>query len=198
MEKCTFRDAPSQNIVSQQLHPIRNVERIVPKRVTKINDMTYLFDFGKNIAGVTELKIEGQKGMEIRVKHGEMLGEDGRLDMRQIEAHYRPKDDKDPFQTDIYTLKGDEVETFMPLFNYKGFQYAEVTADRPITLTVDNLTAWFMHNDVPVTGHIETSNPLINKIWEATNTAYLSNLFGYATDCPQREKMVGRMMLILQ
>ena len=63
-----FRDAPSQNIVSQQLHPIRNVERIVPKRVTKINDMTYLFDFGKNIAGVTELKIEGQKGMEIRVK----------------------------------------------------------------------------------------------------------------------------------
>lgn len=183
-----FRDAPSQNIVSQQLHPIRNVERIVPKRVTKINDMTYLFDFGKNIAGVTELKIEGQKGMEIRVKHGEMLGEDGRLDMSQIEAHYRPKDDKDPFQTDIYTLKGDEVETFMPLFNYKGFQYAEVTADRPITLTVDNLTAWFMHNDVPVTGHIETSNPLINKIWEATNTAYLSNLFGYATDCPQREK----------
>ena len=118
----------------------------------------------------------------------ELLAVDGRLDMRQIEAHYRPKDDKDPFQTDIYTLKGDEVETFMPLFNYKGFQYAEVTADRPITLTVDNLTAWFMHNDVPVTGHIETSNPLINKIWEATNTAYLSNLFGYATDCPQREK----------
>ena len=32
------------------------------------------------------------------------------------------------------------------------------------------------------------SNPLLNKIWKATNTSYLSNLFGYPTDCPQREK----------
>src|SRR5690606_4236274 len=31
-------------------------------------------------------------------------------------------------------------------------------------------------------------NPVINKIWEATNRSYLSNLFGYPTDCPQREK----------
>ena len=29
---------------------------------------------------------------------------------------------------------------------------------------------------------------LLNKIWWATNNSYLSNLFGYPTDCPQREK----------
>ena len=40
----------------------------------------------------------------------------------------------------------------------------------------------------PPIGHIQTSNPTINKIWAATNNAYLSNLFGYPTDCPQREK----------
>jgi alpha-L-rhamnosidase len=28
----------------------------------------------------------------------------------------------------------------------------------------------------------------LNKIWEATNNSYLSNLFGFPTDCPQREK----------
>lgn len=105
---------------------------------------------------------------------------------------------KDPFQTDIYTLKGDEVETFMPLFNYKGFQYAEVTADRPITLTVDNLTAWFMHNDVPVTGHIETSNPLLIKFGklqiQLTYPIYLDMQLTVLSE----RKMVGRMMLILQ
>jgi alpha-L-rhamnosidase len=36
--------------------------------------------------------------------------------------------------------------------------------------------------------HVNTSNPTINKIWYATNNSYLSNLFGYPTDCPQREK----------
>jgi alpha-L-rhamnosidase len=45
-----------------------------------------------------------------------------------------------------------------------------------------------MHSDVPPIGQFNTSNPVINKIWWATNNAYLSNLFGYPTDCPHREK----------
>ena len=55
-----------------------------------------------------------------------------------------------------------------------------------------------MHSDVPPVGKINSSNPLINDLWSATNNSYLSNLFGYPTDCPQREKMVGLVMHILQ
>lgn len=29
---------------------------------------------------------------------------------------------------------------------------------------------------------------MLNRLWRATNRSYLSNLFGYPTDCPQREK----------
>lgn len=184
----TIRSAPSTNIVSQQLHPIRNTERIEPKSVKKINDTIYLFDLGRNISGVTEFRIKGESGTTFRLKHAELLGKDGRVNMSNIDAHYRPTDDSDPFQTDIYTLKGNGEETFMPYFNYKGFQYIEIESDRPITLTKDNLTGWFMHSDLPSTGRFECSNPTMNKIWNATNNSYLSNLFGYPTDCPQREK----------
>jgi alpha-L-rhamnosidase len=45
-----------------------------------------------------------------------------------------------------------------------------------------------MHSDVQPTGNVQSSNPTIDKIWSATNNSYLSNLFGYPTDCPQREK----------
>ena len=45
-----------------------------------------------------------------------------------------------------------------------------------------------MHSDVPPVGKVSSSNPLVNKLWSATNNAYLSNLYGYPTDCPQREK----------
>ena len=45
-----------------------------------------------------------------------------------------------------------------------------------------------MHSDVPPVGTIKTSSELVNKLWWATNNAYLSNLMGYPTDCPQREK----------
>ena len=40
--------------------------------------------------------------------------------------------DTDPFQTDIFILKGKGEETFMPRFNYKGFQYVEVTSSEPV------------------------------------------------------------------
>lgn len=178
---------PSKNITAQVLHPVRNVKEIPAKNVTKLSDRNYVFDFGQNMAGVTKLKMKGTAGTVVRLKHGERLYENGHVDQSNIDVHYRPTDDSDPFQTDIVILSGKEDE-FMPRFNYKGFQYVEVTSDKSIELSEENLTACFMHSDVPPVGKINSSNETLNKIWQAANSSYLSNLFGYPTDCPQREK----------
>jgi alpha-L-rhamnosidase len=183
-----YRAAPSQNIVSQQLYPIRNVEKISAKKINRINDSVYVFDFGRNIAGVCELTISGESGTIIKLEHAERLHPDGRVDLSNINVHYRPTDDSDPFQTDIFILSGKGEEKFMPKFNYKGFQFVELRSSKPLIVTTGNMNAYFMHSDVPKAGEILTSNPVINKIWQATNNSYLSNLFGYPTDCPQREK----------
>lgn len=178
----------SENIVAQVLQPIRQVEEIPAKSVRKFSDRVYVFDLGRNIAGVSRIRVQGEKGTVIRLKHSEMLDSTGMADQSNIDVHYRPVGDSDPFQTDIFILSGEGEETFCPRFNYKGFQYVEVTCDRPVNLTVKSLNGYFMHSDVPVAGKIESSNPVIDKIWAATNASYLSNLFGYPTDCPQREK----------
>ncbi|MEP6674156.1 MAG: family 78 glycoside hydrolase catalytic domain [Ferruginibacter sp.] len=182
------RAAPSRNIVAQAMQPIRNVEKISAKKLTKINDSVYVFDMGQNIAGVSQLTVNGEAGTVIRLKHGERLYKNGRVDQSNIDIHYRPKDDSDPFQTDIYILNGKAEESFMPHFNYKGFQFVEVSFNKPLQLTRESLIAYFMHSDVPAIGTINTSDTIVNKIWSATNHSYLSNLFGYPTDCPQREK----------
>ena len=183
-----YRGAPSQNIVSQQVQPIRNVETIVAQSLNKINDTTYVFDFARNMSGVTRIKVAGEEGTIVKLKHGERLYENGRVDMSNIDVYHRPTDDSDPFQTDILILSGKGEDEFMARFNYKGFRYVEVTSSNPIKLDQQNLTAYFMHSDVPQLGGIKTSNDLVNRLWWATNNAYLSNLMGYPTDCPQREK----------
>ena len=180
--------AASENIVAQAVKPIREVEEIPAKSVRKFNDQIYVFDLGRNIAGVSRITLTGAKGTVIRLKHSELLDSTGLADQSNIDVHYRPVGDSDPFQTDIFILKGEGEESFSPRFNYKGFQYVEVRSDKPISLTEKNLTGLFMHSDVPVAGTIDCSNPLVNKIWAATNASYLSNLYGYPTDCPQREK----------
>ncbi|WP_436415380.1 family 78 glycoside hydrolase catalytic domain [Petrimonas sp.] len=180
--------APSQNIVAQALHPIRNVREYQAVSLKKLDDNTWLYDFGQNMSGVTQMKINGPEGTTIRLKHVERLDSAGQADMSNIDVHYRPTDDTDPFQTDIFILSGKKEDEFMPRFNYKGFQYVEVTSDNPLNLTKENLTAYFMHSDVPPIGKISSSNNTLNKTWQASNASYLSNLFGYPTDCPQREK----------
>lgn len=178
--------APSENIVSQVMHPIRFVEEIEPASVKKNSPTEYLFDLGRNIAGISKISVKGERGTVIRLKHAEMISKDGKVNMANIDVHYRPTDDTDPFQTDIYILKGEGDETFYPHFNYKGFQYVEVISDRPIEIT--GFKGIFMHSDVPPVGQVSSSNTTLNKIWKATNVSYLSNLMGYPTDCPQREK----------
>ena len=183
-----LRAAPAEKIVSQAMVPIEWVDTIPAVSARKINDTVWLFDIGRNIAGVSQMTVSGKAGTVLRLKHAERLNAAGRADQSNIDVHYRPTDDTDPFQTDIYSLAGDGPETFYPRFNYKGFQYVEVQSSEPLQLTKENLVAYFMHSAVPPVGRLQSSNTLLNKIWSATNNSYLSNLFGYPTDCPQREK----------
>ena len=179
--------SPTVLISSQQMPPVRKVAEYSAASFQKINTKTYQFDFGQNMSGITELKITGAKGTVVKVKHGEHIKQ-GRIYNGGLEVHTRPTDDTDPFQTDIYILSGATEEVFAPKFNYKGFQYVEVIANKEIQLNANSLKAYFTHSDVVSVGKIESSNELLSKIWDATNKAYLSNLYGYPTDCPQREK----------
>lgn len=187
--KVVYRKAPGAYLSSQTMRPIRNVEKLEPVSIRKVNDSAYIFDLGRNIAGISQVRLSGDSGTIVRVIHAERLDKNGQLDQSNVDYFLsQPTRSYDPFATDIYTLNGMGAETFMPHFDYKGFQYVEVKADRPIKLHKKDLIAYFMHSDVPPVGNIHTSNGLINKIYAATNASYLSNLFGYPTDCPTREK----------
>lgn len=183
-----YRSAPSSHIVSQQTVPIRFVKSYSPQSVKKFDDTTYVFDMGQNMAGVTQLKVKGPEGTVLKIKHGERLYDNGRLDMSNIDVYYRGNKETDPFQTDILILSGKKEDEFAAKFNYKGFRYVEITSSKPVSLDENNLKAYFIHSDVEPVGEIKTSSTLVNDLWRITNNAYLSNLMGYPTDCPQREK----------
>lgn len=81
-----------------------------------------LFDFARNMSGVTRIKVSGEEGTVVRLKHGERIYDNGRVNMSNIDVYHRPVDDKDPFQTDILILSGKGEDEFMARFNYKRLQ----------------------------------------------------------------------------
>ena len=180
-------DCPTLAVSPQKVCPIRCTATWNAVRMDKLSDTLFVYHFPKNMAGVSRLRTKGEAGTTVRMKHGEMLYDDGRVNTGNIDYHYRPQDDSDPFQTDIVVLGDDSVD-FAPRFNYKGFQYVEVSTSRPVGLCRASVVAEEMHSDVPQTAWWHSSSRYLNSLLAAANNSYLSNLFGYPTDCPQREK----------
>lgn len=182
-----YRSEPAFKITAQQTVPIRLTQSFAPKTINKINDTTYIFDMGQNMSGITKIQLAGASGTVVKLKHGERLYDNGRVNTSNIDVYYRGDKEKEPFQTDILILSG-RHDVFMSKFNYKGFRYVEVTSSAPIALDKKSITAYFVHSDVKSVGTIKSSSSIINRLWSASNYSYLSNLMGYPTDCPQREK----------
>lgn len=181
--------APSPVLKAQAMPAIRPVEVIEPELIANFGDTVFVFDMGRNIAGVSSLETSGERGTHFKMAHGELLKDNGRLEQGNISVYYRPEKPGEQFQTDEFILAGtDAPESFRPGFTYHGFRYVEVTADRPVQLTADNVKGYFMHTDVQPVGSFESSEPLLGKIYDATMLSYLGNIHSIPTDCPQREK----------
>lgn len=173
-------------LANQSTYPIRPTESITPHLIYSEGDTVFCFDAGKNIAGVCEISLSGEEGTVVTVAHGELLKKSGRLEQGNLNIYYHPMKSDEAFQTDRYILAGNGNETFRPQFNYHGFRYIELRAEKPVK--VNDITALKINTDLPRIGHFSSSSPLLDKIYAATMLSYEDNLHSIPTDCPQREK----------
>lgn len=182
-----LRSCPAAVVSSQQMVPIRESGEIEAVKITKLNPHRWIYDFGENMAGNVHLRIKGPRGTDIELTYAERLNSDGRADQDNINYYYFGDRNAEPLQTDLVTLSGGE-DFFAPRYSYKGFRYVEVNASSRLNWGKEQLRAVRVHSDVPEAGRLESSAAMVDEIWKATRRTYLSNLPGYPTDCPQREK----------
>ena len=161
----------------------------IPEEYTRRNNV-YIYDFDRNVAGVTRLKINGRPGQRITVRHGESLV-GGTFSMNNILCYPKEEDlllhAYDHNQADVFICRGGEEE-FLPRFKYDGFQYALVEGLDPEQATEEALTAVVMNADVRIRAGFECSDPVLNQLQKITLNSDLGNLYYFPTDCPQREK----------
>ncbi len=168
-------------LVSQMLPPVRTTEVLAPASVKRLPSGASIFDFGQNFSGWTRLKVEGPMGTEVRLRHAELLNEDGSLNVG-------PNENAEA--TDVYILRGNGLEVHEPRFTYHGFRYVEMTGF-PGEPGPGALEGLFVHSDVGRTGEFHSSNELIDRVHRNVVWGQLSNLMSIPTDCPQRDERHG-------
>lgn len=177
-QEVSFRFTRSIYLEEVTIPPIVVKHTFKPQLVKKEGN-TYIYDVSQNIAGVLHCKFRGTRGTKIRLRHGELMVDSAVYteNLRKAEC------------TDYYVLSGEGEEDFRPLFTFHGFRYAEVTVMGDAEIL--DITAEAMYTDLPKTGEIVTSDPIVNKIYQNALWSQRDNFLNVPTDCPQRDERLG-------
>ncbi|WP_343669690.1 family 78 glycoside hydrolase catalytic domain [Chitinophaga sp.] len=165
--------APGGKLRAQLNEPQRITGTIKPISIKPLKDK-WIVDMGQNFAGWLQIKVQGQRGRQVTMRFAESLQKDGSLHVANL---------RDARVTDIYTLKGEGIETWHPTFVYHGFRYVEISGILP-----DDIEGQVVNDDLTTIGTFETSDPTINKIYQNAVWGIRSNYKGMPVDCPQRNE----------
>ncbi|WP_371673744.1 glycoside hydrolase family 78 protein [Streptomyces sp. NBC_00289] len=174
-------DAAPDTIVAQVDGPVRVAEELPVEKVTEPVPGVFVFDLGQNMVGSVRLRVSGDAGTTVRLRHAEVLNPDGTLYTANLRT---------AAATDTYTLKGGGEETYEPRFTFHGFRYVEVTGF-PGTPSAKAVTGRVMHTSAPFTFEFETDVPMLNTLHRNITWGQRSNFLSIPTDTPARDERLG-------
>jgi alpha-L-rhamnosidase len=169
------------NLIASEGSPVRKIQEIKPVKIFRTPKGKLIVDMGQNMVGWLRLKVTGNKGTVVTLRHAEVMDKFGEFYTTNLRAAKCELN---------YTLAGTGVEIYEPRFTFMGFRFVEVTGF-PGELTADNLTGIVVHSDMAVTGSYECSNPLLNQLQHNIQWGQKGNFVDIPTDCPQRDERLG-------
>ena len=168
-------------LIASEGSPVRKIQEIKPVKIFRTPKGNLVVDMGQNMVGWLRLKVTGNKGTVVTLRHAEVLDKFGEFYTTNLRAAKCQL---------TYTLAGTGEEIYEPRFTFMGFRFVEV-AGFPGELTTDNLTGVVVHSDMKVTGSYESSNPLLNQLQHNIQWGQKGNFVDVPTDCPQRDERLG-------
>ncbi|WP_405915450.1 alpha-L-rhamnosidase [Streptomyces sp. NBC_00728] len=174
-------DGAPARIVAQVDGPVRVAGERATEKVTEPAPGVFVLDLGQNMVGSVRLRVSGDAGTTVRLRHAEVLNPDGTLYTANLRS---------AAATDTYTLKGGGEETYEPRFTFHGFRYVELTGF-PGTPSARAVTGRVMHTSAPFTLDFETDVPMLNQLHSNITWGQRGNFLSVPTDTPARDERLG-------
>ena len=173
---------PEILLESQPNAPIRTTVFVKARTRTTPKEGIAIYNMGQNMVGFVRLKVTGNLGDVITVRHAERLNPDGTLYLTNLRSAKA---------TDTYILRGG-TQTLEPKFTFHGFQYVEVRGFETMPATTD-VVGVAISSDLKPTLEFDSDNPLLNKLVHNIDWGFRGNSLDVPTDCPQRDERAGWM-----
>lgn len=167
-------------LVAQQSEPVRITERRQGEKLIFTPKGEAVIDFGQNLTGVVEARLQKERGTKVTIRHAEALDEKGNFyttNLRTAKA------------TDTFICSGGE-DCFRPMFTYHGFRYIQVEGLGD-NLDPKDFVACVIHTDLEKTGNFTCDNEMVNQLMSNIDWSLRDNFLDIPTDCPQRDERLG-------
>nr|WP_067053594.1 glycoside hydrolase family 78 protein [Mucilaginibacter sp. L294] len=175
------QDYGKENLVATYNEPVKKHETFKALKVITTPKGEKVIDFGQNLVGWVQVKLNGKAGDSIKISHTEVLDKAGNFYIENLRGAKAQN---------VYILKGGGDEYFEPHFTWQGFRYIKVegiTGD----LNLANFTGVAVYSDMEPTGVFTTSNPMLNQLQHNIQWGQKGNFLDVPTDCPQRDERLG-------
>lgn len=166
-------------LTAQENEPVRITERISARKIFVTPKGEQVVDFGQNITGFAEVRIKGEKGQKIIIRHAETLDKDG---------NFYPDTLRSAKSVDTYICNGKE-QIFLPHFTFHGFRY--ICVDGISEMFPEMFEACVLHSDMEKTAGFHCSNQKVNQLQSNISWSQRDNFLDIPTDCPQRDERLG-------
>lgn len=169
--------------------PVRQIETLSPKSITKLQSGAFVVDFGQNINGWSRLTNLGPAGTKITLTHAEWRNQHtGDISTANLDVQFpfMPHPIKD-HQVDVVISAGIDGDVFEPKFTTHGFQFVRVEGFAG-ELTANDIHAVVVHTDLKKIGTFEASDERLNWLHSAAEWSFRGNACDVPTDCPHRER----------
>ncbi len=180
--KAVCFDGPTETLIPQEGAPVREQERVIPAGMFVTPKGETVIDFGQEITGFLEVTVDAKAGDVIDVSFAEVMDQAGNFyteNYRSAKCQYR-----------YICCEG--KQTYKTKLTFYGFRYIRVN-DFPGEVTLDSFTGVVVHSEMKRTGHIATSEPMLNRLFSNIIWGQKSNFVDVPTDCPQRDERLGWM-----
>ncbi|QNL52356.1 glycoside hydrolase family 78 protein [Olivibacter sp. SDN3] len=169
------------HLVISPAPPVRIHERLKPVEIITTPKGEKVIDFGQNLVGWVNFKVQGNAGDSVVITHAEVLDKEGNFYTENLRAAQ---------QKITYITGGNGEATYHPHFSFQGFRYVKIEgAEEGVDL--ENIEAMVLHSAMANTGTFETSDSLLNQLQHNIQWGQKGNFLDVPTDCPQRDERLG-------
>ncbi|MCF0135300.1 MAG: family 78 glycoside hydrolase catalytic domain, partial [Lachnospiraceae bacterium] len=170
-------DGPKGKLSARVSPPVTAHEVFSVKEVIHTPAGETVMDFGQNMAGIFQIRLQLPAGEKLRLQFGETL-QDGnfyRDNLRTAKAEY------------LWVSDGKE-HVLEPKFTFYGFRFMKIEGAE---LPADDIKAIALYSAIPPIGRISTGNEPVNQLISNILWGQKSNFLDVPTDCPQRDERMG-------